>query len=293
MQWPKVNGKLDDSNLKPQSRVRGRWQDAPAPVGRWKRGVRVRAADSPFSAKVCCLEAALAALGPEESVAKTEIASALKRVREQEVASVRVDPDAKVVAARDIVARLEQAIAAMGDFKGPEMDTRLSAETSAERCTGAASGRADPSEGSIHRKGPEENRSLRRGACSRSFKIRGEREAVGRTEGNATRTARSPPAPGTEASSEVARLQQTVMDLQKELGQHVPGNPAVVSPFRVRKREDYVPATEQEVMEWMTDRQEEMNAALLSGNPSEAARISGLITEATRSLQQLLLLHPW
>ena len=52
-----------------------------------------------LSTKVRSLEAALAALGPEESVAKTEIAGALKRVREQEVESVRVDPDAKVVAA--------------------------------------------------------------------------------------------------------------------------------------------------------------------------------------------------
>ena len=31
----------------------------------------------------------------------------------------------------------------------------------------------------------------------------------------------------------------------------------------------------------MDDRQEEMNAALLSGNPSKAARMSGLIIEAT------------
>ena len=53
------------------------------------------------------------------------VAGALKRVREQEVASFRVDPDAKVVAARDKVARLEQAIAAMGDFKGAKMDTLL------------------------------------------------------------------------------------------------------------------------------------------------------------------------
>ena len=80
---PKVKGKLDDAHLKPQPRVCGRWQDAPAPVGRWKRGV-ARAADCPFSAKVRSLEAALAALGSEESIAKTEIASALKRLREQD-----------------------------------------------------------------------------------------------------------------------------------------------------------------------------------------------------------------
>ena len=80
------------------------------------------------------------------------------------------------------------------------------------------------------------------------------------------------------------------MELQKQLhqGQHATGSPVVVSPFRIRKREDYVPATEQEVMEWMTGRQGDMNAALLSGNPSEAARISGLITEATKSLQPVV-----
>ena len=36
----------------------------------------------------------------------------------------------------------------------------------------------------------------------------------------------------------------------------------------------------------MDDRQtDSRNAKLLSGNPSETARISGLITDATRSLQ--------
>ena len=133
VQWPKGNGKFDDTGLKPEPRVRGRWQHVVAPTGRWKRGgVGARAADSP-STKVRSLEAALAALGPEESVAKTQIAGALKRVREQEVASVRVDPDARVVAARDKVARLEQAIAAMGDFKGPEMDTLATALKRAQK----------------------------------------------------------------------------------------------------------------------------------------------------------------
>ena len=100
----------------------------------------------------------LAAFGSEESVAKIEIASALKRVREQEVASVRVDPDAKVVAARDKVARSEQAIAAM-DFKGAEMDTVVSALKRAQK-----DAQEQPLDAQIR---AEENRSLRRGACSR------------------------------------------------------------------------------------------------------------------------------
>ena len=40
------------------------------------------------------------------------------------------------------------------------------------------------------------------------------------------------------------------------------------------EREDYVPATEVGVVEWMADRQEEMNATLMSWNLSETARTS-------------------
>ena len=58
------------------------------------------------------------------------------------------------------------------------------------------------------------------------------------------------------------------LDLQRQLQ----GNHIVVSPFRSRKREDYQSATEQEVLE--ADRQEDLNTALMVGNPVEAARIS-------------------
>ena len=87
----------------------------------------------------------------------------------------------------------------------------------------------------------------------------------------------------TDPAGEVARLQQMVSELQRQLHQGLTVPPTVPR-RRVRKREEYVPATEHEVMGWMSDRQEEMNAALVSGNPREAARISGLITDATKSL---------
>ena len=97
-----------------------------------------------------------------------------------------------------------------------------------------------------------------------------------------------PPPPGADASSEVARLQQMVMELQKQLGQHVPGNPAVVSPFRVPKREDYVPAAEQEVMEWMTDTGGDERSALPKQRASQdrSQRPPGVSN-------QLLFPHPW
>ena len=98
--------------------------------------------------------------------------------------------------------------------------------------------------------------------------------------------------PPADPVGEVARLQQMVVELQRQLQHHgvpvVPqGSPVVqspISPFRIRKREDYVPATEHEVLEWMADRHEDMIAALMARNTTEAARISSLITDATKSL---------
>ena len=44
---------------------------------------------------------------------------------------------------------------------------------------------------------------------------------------------------------------------------------------------------DQEFLEWMADRQEDVNAALMAGRPAEAARVSGVIIDATRSLQSV------
>ena len=49
--------------------------------------------------------------------------------------------------------------------------------------------------------------------------------------------------------------------------QGVPVVSTSISPFQIRKREDFVPATEHEVLEWMAGRHEEMTAALMARNP--------------------------
>ena len=90
-----------------------------------------------------------------------------------------------------------------------------------------------------------------------------------------------PVQPHTDAGGEVAR---NGVRIATAVAQGLPVA-KIVSPFRIREREGFVPATEHEVMEWMSDRQEEMNATLVSGNPMEVARISGLITNATKSVQ--------
>ena len=178
-----------------------------------------------------------------------------------------------MVAGRDKVARLEQAIAAMEDSKGPAMDARNKTH---RRCLWNRRSRP----------GKHSSRGHGRGS-STSTKNEPQKFSESRSPNVGVQQAK-PSLPPVDVAGEVARLQQMVSDLQRQL-QHQGGlvvAPAIV-PSRIRKREDYVPSTDQEFLEWMADRQEDMNAALMAGNPAEAARVSGVITDATRSLQSV------
>ena len=142
--------------------------------------------------------------------------------------------------------RLEQAI---GNHQGPELDVLIALKRH-RKSPRASCGSPDPSPRRIHRKGKGENRTIRFGARSRSPEDGGESEEVGRTPDSTSCAAR--PIATSSPSAEVSRLQQMVLDLQRQL--QGPVAPLVVSPFRSRKREDYELATEQEVLEWLPDR---------------------------------------
>ena len=58
----------------------------------------------------------------EDSAAKTEVESPLKRAKQGSPVT-RVDPDTRVAAARERAPRMEWALAAMGDFEGPEVES--------------------------------------------------------------------------------------------------------------------------------------------------------------------------
>ena len=77
---------------------------------------------------------------------------------------------------RERVARLEQAIAAIGNFQGPDVGHFI--EESTEGCSGDAVGSTDPSSSSFHRTVQEEDRTIRRRACSRSPEVGGESERL-------------------------------------------------------------------------------------------------------------------
>ena len=70
---------------------------------------------------------------PEDTSVKKEIEGALKRAEAQESAAARADPDTRTGAASDKVARLEQAIAAMRNYQGPELDVLVAALKKAQK----------------------------------------------------------------------------------------------------------------------------------------------------------------
>ena len=212
------------------------------PVATWSNASRTLE-----EGRSCChpLEAVLAALGPEESTAKTEITVALQRAREQDTPQVRFDPEARVAAGRARVARLEQAISALGDMKGPPMDALVVALKRAQQ-----DAQEIPLESQIQAREAFLERANKRIAHfdqERAAELLRIQECEGRLEElRALRNAQQvKPSPPVESSGEVARLQQMVLDLQCQLQQSGPMVSPVVAPNRIRKGED------QEFLEWM------------------------------------------
>ena len=102
----------------------------------------------------------------------------------------------------------------------------------------------------------------------------------------------SPTLPAADPVGEVARLQQMVADLQRQLQQH--GSPVVPqcgpvqeSPLKRGRvlREDFVPHTDDELAQWMHARQSEMDAAIATGHTSEVCRLAALVAEGAATLK--------
>ena len=100
----------------------------PQPTGHAKLGP----VTSSSQTKVRSLEAAL---GPDDLTTKAEVETALRRAKQGGVVT-RVDPDTRVAAARERVTRLERALAAMGDIKGPEVSIFRTALKRAQKDAG-------------------------------------------------------------------------------------------------------------------------------------------------------------
>ena len=165
---------------------------------KWPRASKpppVRAKPGPATnqshAKVRSLEALLAALGPDDSTTKAEVEAVLRHAKEGCVVT-RVDPDTRVPAAGERVARLERAFAGWGISRVRGHQFEDSFEASTEGCTGIARGSPDPRAGGFHRKGTQENCQDGRRQVVRGAEFGRSREKVDRVEGSCTDTSAIP-----------------------------------------------------------------------------------------------------
>ena len=210
VQWPKGKGK-GNQDVQWQPEASGpRPGGARFSGGRWNRG------DSQRSVKIRSLVGALAALGPEDSSVKTELEGALKRAKTQESTPTRVDPDARVGAVRNRVARLEQAISVMGNSQGPEMDVLVASLKKAQRDV-----QEMPVEAQIKAQEAFIERAKKRIEqidLECAAEVRRLEESQKRLEEFRAMVLVQPVAPQpVDASAEVSRLQQMVLDLQRQL----------------------------------------------------------------------------
>ena len=140
-------------------------------------------------------------------------------------------------AVRDKVARLEQAIAAMVNDQRPELDVLVAALKKAQKESQELPLEAQirPREGYIERA----KKRIKQFDLERAAEVQRMEESQKRlAELRALQVAQPGPLPPpVDANAEVSRLQQMVLDLQRQL--QGPVAPLVVSPFRNRKREDY------------------------------------------------------
>ena len=117
-QWPRL-----------QKQVVGSGGDFKSVKGRWRSG----APTAQLPNKVCTLETAMAALGPEDVSVKAELEAALVRAKIQFQGTTRVSPspDVVVAEAKKKVFRLEKALEVFGDSTGQEVDFLKKALTKA------------------------------------------------------------------------------------------------------------------------------------------------------------------
>ena len=94
-----------------------------------------------------------------------------------------------------------------------------------------------------------------------------------------------------DSASEVEQLRMQVAQLQQELGQvgEAPcaKRQAVVPQARaVRLREDFVPMCDADILQWIQDRQADLQDASRMGNVSEVTRLSHVIAETASGISQ-------
>ena len=248
------------------------------------------------------LEVALGALGAEDVVAKTAVEAALERAREekkppQSSQQARWSPDAALERARCKVKRFEEALKAMGDMQGPEVEFLQDA---LKRARQAAQERPLASQLSECRSFIERSeRRLEKIDAERAAETVQLNEARSRLTRLEAQAAVLPPdvprhTPAADVSVELEELRAKLASTERERDEALSApackrqamsRTAVVLPGTPPPIPDsFVPA---DLSSWMDDRHAELFAAISIGDQVRTQRLTSMMAECAERLNQL------
>ena len=189
----------------------------------------------------------------------------------------RANPDTARAAATEKARKLERALEAMSDEEGPVVDAlRAEFSRSQRRLAELDKQRAAEEE-------------LLTEARARLERLKLEAEQ-GRTASAKPQTGPIPTQ--VDGSAEVQRLQQMVVELQAKLSsvglhQELTRDTPIQDVEHSKKRfgENYVPACVENLVQWMSDRQKDLQEAMLSGRIQDVPRLAKLVADGGAQLK--------
>ena len=193
----------------------------------------------------------------------------------------RANPDTARAAATEKARKLERALEAMSDEEGPVVDA-LRAELK------KALSRSQSRLAELDKQRAAEEELLTE-ARARLERLKLEAEQ-GRTASAKPQT--GPIATQVDGSAEVQRLQQMVVELQAKLSsvglhQELTRDTPIQDVEHSKKRfgENYVPACVEDLVQWMSDRQKDLQEAMLSGRIQDVPRLAKLVADGGAQLK--------
>ena len=208
------------------------------------------------------------------------------RTQSSQPARVRTSPEATIAVARQQVVQLEGALAAFGDATGPEVTMLQNSLKVAKKAA------------------LEPSLEVQLSLCE-SFVSRAQKRLVAHDEARQRRLARLrvavtekvPPPP---ANAEIAALRARLASVEEERDDAMEGRPAkrvATGPqFRGkmtkdrpgRLRKDFMQMCDEEIIQWMQDRQADLHDTMLTGNATEVSRLCHVVADAATSFSKSL-----
>ena len=213
-----------------------------------------------------------------------------QHVRQSETVRVRRNPDEVRLGASTKITRLQSALAVLGEDDVVERSALEAAlkKAQVQAVIPPVAERIEQTQKFIER---AKKRVVLADECvqwAQDWKVECEKE-LSEAQERLSRLrfeAERPMAAVPESATEVQRLQQQLAEAQAQMHQQGSVSVTTEGPAkRPRRREDFMCSCAEEVIEWISGRQFDIQEEIKKGNAAEVARLSSLVVQAATSLQ--------